>query len=211
MAGPSIIRAVGSTALEAAMPAPGTRSRNTVGSPAGPAFSSIAQLSHEHTAIRSENGVGWDSEARRNTHIQLRLLLSCYVELQGEAVRSSCACNPFGDIVKSDPITPDDQSGRVVRFRPRGAPPRGGGRWPPAAEQDSPVDDLAKYERTPETSDDYRHRMTMNLLTLLIAAILIAGGVWLSTKLIENRNLQDCFLSGRRNCAPIAVPTRPQD
>ena len=53
--------------------------------------------------------------------------------------------------------------------------------------------------------------MTMNLLTLLIAAMLIGGGVWLSTKLIENRNLQDCFLSGRRNCAPITVPTRPQD
>jgi len=59
----------------------------------------------------------------------------------------------------------------------------------------SPVDDLAKYERT-ETSDDYRHRMTMNLLTLMIAATLIAGGVWLTTKLVENRNLQDCFLRG---------------
>ena len=121
----------------------------------------------------------------------------------------SSAGNPFGDIVKPDPIPPDDQGGRVVRFRPRGAPPRGRP-WPPFAEPDSPVDDLAKYERT-ETSDDYRHRMTMNLLTLLIAAMLIGGGVWLSTKLIENRNLQDCFLSGRRNCAPIAVPTRPQD
>jgi hypothetical protein len=106
-------------------------------------------------------------------------------------------------------MTPDDQRGRVLRFRPRGAPPRGWG-WPPShGEQDSPVDDLAKYERA-ETSDDYRHRMTMNLLTLLIALMLIAGGVWLTTKLVENRNLQDCFLSGRRNCAPIAVPSRQQ-
>jgi hypothetical protein len=107
-------------------------------------------------------------------------------------------------------MTPDDQRGRVLRFRPRGAPPRSGWRWPlPHAEPDSPVDDLAKYERA-ETSDDYRHRMTMNLLTLLIAALLIAGGVWLSTKLVENRKLQDCFLSGRRNCAPIVLPTKPQ-
>jgi hypothetical protein len=116
--------------------------------------------------------------------------------------------------VKSDRITPEDtpedRGGRVLLFRPRGAPPRAGWRWPPSnAEPDSPVDDLAKYERV-ETSDDYRHRMTMNLLTLLIAAMLIAGGVWLTTQLIENRNLQDCFLSGRRNCAPIAVPTRSQ-
>jgi hypothetical protein len=106
-------------------------------------------------------------------------------------------------------MTPDDQRGRVLHFRPRGAPPRGGWRWPPPnPEHDSPVDDLAKYERG-ESSDDYRHRMTMNLLTLLVATILIAGGVWLTSKLIENRNLQDCFLSGRRNCAPIAVPNKP--
>jgi len=115
--------------------------------------------------------------------------------------------------VKTDPIIPDDQGGRVLRFRPRGAPPGGppprvGLRWP--AEPDSPVDDLARYERN-ETSDDYRHRMTMNLLTLVFATLLISVGVWLTTKLVENRNLQDCFLSGRRNCAPIAVPTRTQE
>jgi hypothetical protein len=119
-------------------------------------------------------------------------------------------CRLFGATVTSDRITPDDEGSRVLRFRPRGAPPRGGWRWPTSgAEQGTPVDDLAKYERT-ETSDDYRHRMTMNLLTLMIAATLIAGGVWLTTKLVENRNLQDCFLSGRRNCAPIAVPTKSQ-
>jgi hypothetical protein len=114
--------------------------------------------------------------------------------------------------VKSDPIIPDDQGGRVLRFRPRGAPPgvppRGGWRLP--RDQDSPVDDLAKYERN-ETNDDYRHRMTMNLLTLVFALMLIAGGVWLTSKLVENRNLQDCFLSGRRNCAPIALPSRAQE
>jgi hypothetical protein len=126
------------------------------------------------------------------------------------SAKTSSACNPYGAIVTSDRITPDDQGGRVLRFRPRGAPPRGGWRWPPAsAEQDSPVDDLAKYERT-ETSDDYRHRMTMNLLTLLVALMLIAGGVWLTSKLVENRKLQDCFLSGRRNCAPIVLPPRSQ-
>jgi hypothetical protein len=115
--------------------------------------------------------------------------------------------------VKSDPVIPDDQGGRVLRFRPRGAPPSGvppRGGWRLPRDQDSPVDDLAKYERN-ETNDDYRHRMTMNLLTLVFALMLIGGGVWLTTKLVENRNLQDCFLSGRRNCAPIALPTRSQE
>ena len=130
--------------------------------------------------------------------------------MKGKRFAKSPAGNPIGTIVKSDRIIPDDQGSRVLRFRPRGAPLRGGWHWSPSnAEHDTPVDDLAKYERI-ETSDDYRHRMTMNLLTLLIAAMLIAGGVWLTTKLIENRNLQDCFLSGRRNCAPIAVPARSQ-
>jgi hypothetical protein len=115
--------------------------------------------------------------------------------------------------VKTDripPSPPEHQGAQVLRFRPRGAPQNGGWPWPPpGAERESPVEDLAKYERN-ESTDDYRHRMTMNLLTLLIAGVLIGGGVWLSSKLIENRNLQDCFLSGRRNCAPIAVPPRQQ-
>jgi hypothetical protein len=111
-------------------------------------------------------------------------------------------------IVKPDRSSPDEK-GRVLRFRPRGPPPRQTWRWPVAdPEQGTPVDDLSKYERT-ETADDYRHRMTMNLLTLLVAALLIGSGLWLTNKIVENRNLQDCFLTGRRNCAPIQVPLRP--
>jgi hypothetical protein len=96
----------------------------------------------------------------------------------------------------------------VLRFRPRGAPPRPAWRWPdPDSEQNTPVEDLSKYERT-ETVDDYRHRMTMNLLTLVVALVLIGCGLWLTSKIVENRNLQDCFLTGRRNCAPIPLPPR---
>jgi hypothetical protein len=150
------------------------------------------------------------------SYVRLQLPLSCYVPRENkpsaEARHEILSAILFDAIVKSDPIFPDHQGGRVLRFRPRGSPPgtppRGNPRWP--TDQDSPVDDLAKYERN-ETSDDYRHRMTMNLLTLVFAMMLIAGGVWLTTKLVENRNLQDCFLSGRRNCAPIAVPSRSQE
>jgi len=115
----------------------------------------------------------------------------------------------FGPVVKPDPIPPDDERGRVLRFRPRGPPPRNWGWPPPDLEQNTPVRDLARYEQT-ETSDDYRHRMAMNLLTLAVALVLIGSGLWLTSKLVENRNLQDCFLSGRRNCAPISVPPRIQ-
>ena len=96
----------------------------------------------------------------------------------------------------------------MLRFRPRGSPPRPAWRWPDP-EQSTPVEDLSKYERT-ENADDYRHRMTMNLLTLVVALALIGCGLWLTGKIVENRNLQDCFLTGRRNCAPIPLPPRAE-
>jgi hypothetical protein len=127
------------------------------------------------------------------------------------SAKTNSALNRSGSIVTSDRITPDDERGRVLRFRPRGTPVRGGWRWPPSdAEQSTPVDDLAKYERTDDAGDDYRHQMMMNMLTFVVAVVLIAGGLWLTSKLVEIRNTQDCYLSGRRNCAPIALPTRPQ-
>ncbi len=122
--------------------------------------------------------------------------------------RRTTTSKRLGPIVTPDASNPDDK-GRILRFRPRGAPPRPW-RWPtPDNDQNTPVADLSKYERT-ETPEDYRHRMTMNLLTLLVAGALIGCGLWLTSQIVENRNLQDCFLSGRRNCAPIAVPPRQQ-
>jgi hypothetical protein len=108
-------------------------------------------------------------------------------------------------------VTPDrlppteEDGGRIVRFRPRGAP--SGWRWPPPKSQDRdpPVGDLAKFERS-EPEDDYRHRMTVNALGLVVTVLLVVAGVWLANKVAETRAAQDCFLSGRRNCTPIEVP-----
>jgi hypothetical protein len=38
--------------------------------------------------------------------------------------------------------------------------------------------------------------------------VLVAGGVWLMSTLRDVSRLQDCAMQGRRNCAPIEVPTR---
>jgi len=95
--------------------------------------------------------------------------------------------------------SPNDES-RVVPFRRPGAP-----RWPSAAPPRGPVPDLAKFERA-DTGDDYRHRMTMNVLGFLVTVVLIVAGVWLVDKIAEIRKNQDCYLSGRRNCSPIEVP-----
>jgi len=104
---------------------------------------------------------------------------------------------------RSPPPTEDE--GRVVRFRPRGA--SSGWRWPKRnLPLDRPPEDgLSKFEQS-EPEDDYRHRMTINALGLLVTILLVIAGVWMADKIAEMRKNQDCVLSGRRNCTPIDVP-----
>jgi hypothetical protein len=108
------------------------------------------------------------------------------------------------------PLPPDDK-GRIIPFRQRGVPPW---RWPApppfaGGEPPSGADHLAKYER--EGEDDYRHRMKMNVLGLLITILLVMSGIWIADTIAEMRKLQDCFLAGGRNCAPISVPPAQRD
>lgn len=99
---------------------------------------------------------------------------------------------------------PSDDSGRVIRFRPRGAP-RSGWRWPLQRGQQPTVADLSKYERG-TGEDDYRHRMKMNALAVVVTLVLMSIGIWLAIAISEVSQVQDCFLQGRKNCAPIKVP-----
>ena len=64
------------------------------------------------------------------------------------------------------------------------------------------MEDLAKYERS-EATDDYRHRMIVNLTAFFVVAVLIGIGIWLADTMAAMRKNQDCVLSGRRNCAPV--------
>jgi hypothetical protein len=105
-----------------------------------------------------------------------------------------------GELVASDRPMPPEDDGRVVPFRQRGVPRW---RWPMSGTP--PVRDLAKYEQG-EATDDYRHRMTMNLLGLLVTVVLVVAGIWVVDKIAELRKTQDCYLSGRRNCTPIEAP-----
>jgi hypothetical protein len=86
---------------------------------------------------------------------------------------------------------------RVVRFRRRGL----GGIGVSAP---SPVEDLAKYERS-EGPDDYRHRMLVNAAALVVVMVLMGVGLWLAETMAEMRKNQDCVLSGRKGCSPVEV------
>lgn len=46
------------------------------------------------------------------------------------------------------------------------------------------------------------------LVGLVVIALLVLAGLWLSNRLHSSANLQDCVASGRTNCAPIETPAR---
>ena len=89
-----------------------------------------------------------------------------------------------------------DNERRVVSFR------RGEARTRPPPV--GPVEDLTKYERD-EGSDDYRHRMIVNVTVFVFVIGLIGAGIWLADTMAAMRKNQDCVLSGRRGCTPVEV------
>ena len=111
----------------------------------------------------------------------------------------------------------DDQEHRVLQFRPRAVPPwrhRANNPRPPAPipSQDpsrGETNDPSFYEQDRSGADDFRHRMLANAAALAIAIVLIAAGTWLAVSLAQMRNMQDCVLMGRRDCARISSQSSP--
>jgi len=92
-----------------------------------------------------------------------------------------------------------EEQGRVLPFRHRRSDELG--------VPDDPLapDDLAQYQRDAEP-DDYRHRMAMNVVALVVITGLVGAGLWLATTMADMRKNQDCVLSGRRGCTPVDIP-----
>ena len=99
---------------------------------------------------------------------------------------------------------PSKPKGRILPFR------RPGMRLKPKATPAPPIADLAQYERRPDEPDDYRHRMKMNALALIVTVALIVAGIWMADVIARMRKNQDCVLSGRPGCTPVEVPSRPR-
>jgi hypothetical protein len=110
--------------------------------------------------------------------------------------------------VAQDRPDQDKSRGVILTFRPRraSAPPRAG--WPHTTGElgPSPIEDLTKYEHV-DDGDDYRHRMRMNAVSIVVLTLLVVIGVWIANTMAEMQKKQDCVLQGRRNCAPIDVPS----
>jgi hypothetical protein len=98
------------------------------------------------------------------------------------------------------------QTGRVIEFRPRNRHLPARDLPDPArlAAPSAPVADLGKYQRARD-EEDYRHRMTVNVLALAFCLVLAVAAVWLIDEITRMRRIQDCVLMGRIGCAPLHV------
>jgi hypothetical protein len=96
---------------------------------------------------------------------------------------------------------PNDEF-RVIRLRPRETRP-----VKPVARASG----AAPARRSPGTDDeeeraDYRSRMIANAAAVVVTLLLLGAGIWLASHLAHMRDLQDCVLSGRRDCAQLVNP-----
>jgi len=82
--------------------------------------------------------------------------------------------------------TYNDETGRILRQNPQGF-----------SQQNA---------TTKKDADDYRHRMTMNIVAMTFTLLLTVLGVWLANTIADLRQTQDCLLVGRRDCGRIPLP-----
>ncbi len=62
-------------------------------------------------------------------------------------------------------------------------------------------------EKRPDKQYDADRRPSP-VTILVVAVLVVGGGLFLTMKLREMSRLQDCLMSGRTNCAPIETPNR---
>ena len=46
------------------------------------------------------------------------------------------------------------------------------------------------------------------IVALIVVVVVVVGGLWLSSHLRADNQVQDCVMSGRTNCAPISAPQK---
>jgi hypothetical protein len=98
-------------------------------------------------------------------------------------------------------------SGQVLQFQLRRRAPAPLVRPIVTTGDTDPTDDLAQYEQE-DLHINYRHRMLMNVMAVMIVTVLIGAGVWIADVIEDMQKAQDCVMQGRQNCAPITLPMK---
>ena len=60
--------------------------------------------------------------------------------------------------------------------------------------------------RDDDEEDEGDRRVTNIVIGVFIVAV-IGIGIWLVNALLEQRRMDDCAAQGRRNCAPVTLPS----
>lgn len=63
---------------------------------------------------------------------------------------------------------------------------------------------MEREDREPEAEEA---EARSSLAGLVIAIVLVIGGIYLMLQVRDNAKLQDCVASGRRNCVPVELPS----
>jgi hypothetical protein len=111
--------------------------------------------------------------------------------------------------LSSDASQPTDHGDRVVTLRPRARARRMPAIDPardPAWLRERRPDQAGSPDEEAHGDDDDRYRMLTNIIGAALVVILIGTGIWLAHAIADMRKMQDCVLSGRRNCAPVELP-----
>jgi hypothetical protein len=69
------------------------------------------------------------------------------------------------------------------------------------------MSDQRSRDDAPETK---RERRNANLILLAIFVVIVGSGLWLGNALLDARRADECMVSGRRNCTPVAAPAQPR-
>ena len=62
----------------------------------------------------------------------------------------------------------------------------------------------------PDSRDNGPDSRRPAVIGLIVVLVLVVAAYFLVTALRQNANLEDCLMSGRKNCAPIEVPSKGQ-
>jgi hypothetical protein len=107
-------------------------------------------------------------------------------------------------------LPPSKGDRKVIRFCPHGGAFRRESRpvrWDTTG--DSPVESLERYECGFESEEDYRYRMLVNLLAMVVVIVLIVTGSWILKTLVNTtREGYDCYRPGASNRAACYMPPR---
>lgn len=61
---------------------------------------------------------------------------------------------------------------------------------------------------SPDDQESESDRRATNIFLAVMFVVLLGAGYWLVNEMVGQRAIDDCASQGRRNCAPLEVPSR---